>query len=79
MSSNVKAIIVRAVATFLEVFLAAVIATGVGNLDIATASAAAIAAGGAALSVLYNALKQVVEKLDQADPLPDAASSGGTS
>jgi hypothetical protein len=72
MSNKVKAVVVRAVVTAVEAVLGIVIAAGVTNLDVETAEAALVAGLAAALSVLYNAAKDWLAQLQDADPLPPA-------
>lgn len=55
---NVKEIAVKAAKTFVQAFLSAVTVTMVTGGDLAAVKAGAIAAGAAALSVVWNALLQ---------------------
>lgn len=50
-----KKLVVRAVVTFVQVFLSVVIGTGVLDVSASTASTALMSALGAGLSVVYNA------------------------
>ena len=64
-------ILLRAVVTAVEVFLAAVITTGVSNLDAEAAQVAAMTALGAALSIVYNGVRAWRDTLQSVDPLPN--------
>jgi hypothetical protein len=65
------AIVLRAAVTAVEVFLAAVITTGLSNLDAEGAQVALMSAAGAGLSILYNGVRVWLDSLQGVDPLPN--------
>lgn len=55
---NVKDIVLRALKTFVQAFLAVFIAAGTDYVNVSTLKAAAIAGGAAVFSAVYNLLAQ---------------------
>jgi hypothetical protein len=74
MSKWLKDTVERVVFTFLEAFLAVVVASGQDWIDVSTAQAAAVAGGAAALAVLKAAIaSRKTDTVSPASLAPDSA------